>query len=117
MFKRPVPAILHFCLYAAFVITQIELIEIIADGLSGEHRLFRPALGGFYTFMISFIEVLSVLAFIATVIFLARRKLIKVPRLNMKEMIGWPKLDGNLILVMELILITFIFIDRKSTRL
>lgn len=109
MFKRPVPAILHFCLYAAFVITQIELIEIIADGLSGEHRLFRPALGGFYTFMISFIEVLSVLAFIATFIFLVRRNLIKVPRLNMKEMKGWPKLDGNLILVMELILITFIF--------
>src|SRR5690554_7054815 len=109
MFKRPIPAILHFCLYAAFVITQIELIEIIADGLSGEHRLFRPALGGFYTFMISFIEVLSVLAFIATFIFLARRNLIKVPRLNMKEMKGWPKLDGNMILMMELILICFIF--------
>src|SRR5690554_805241 len=83
MFKRPVRAILHFCLYAAFVITQIELIEIIADGLSGEHRLFRPALGGFYTFMISFIEVLSVLAFIATFIFLARRNLDrKSTRLN-----------------------------------
>jgi heterodisulfide reductase subunit C len=109
MFKRPLPAILHFCLYAAFVITQIELIEIIADGLSGEHRVFRASLGGFYTFMISFIEVLSVLAFIATFIFLARRNLIKVPRLNMKEMKGWPKLDGNLILVMELILISFIF--------
>ena len=109
MFKRPIPAILHFCLYAAFIITQVELIEIIADGLSGEHRLFRASLGGFYTFMISFIEVLSVLAFIATFIFLARRNLIKVPRLNMKEMKGWPKLDGNMILVMELILICFIF--------
>jgi heterodisulfide reductase subunit C len=109
MFKRPLPAILHFCLYAAFVITQIELIEIIADGVSGEHRLFRASLGGFYTFMISFIEVLSVLAFIATFIFLARRNLIKIPRFNMKEMKGWPKLDGNLILVMELILICFIF--------
>jgi heterodisulfide reductase subunit C len=109
MFKRPIPAILHFCLYAAFVITQVELIEIIADGLSGEHRLFRGSLGGFYTFMISFIEVLSVLAFVATFIFLARRNLIKVPRLNMKEMKGWPKIDGNMILVMELILITFIF--------
>lgn len=109
MFKRPIPAILHLCLYVAFVITQIELIEIIADGVSGEHRLFRASLGGFYTFMISFIEVLSVLAFIATFIFLARRNLIKVPRLNMKEMKGWPKMDGNLILVMELILVTFIF--------
>ncbi|HLV42518.1 MAG TPA: (Fe-S)-binding protein [Brumimicrobium sp.] len=109
MFKRPIPAILHFCLYAAFVITQIELIEIIVDGLSGDHRIFRASLGGFYTFMISFIEVLSVLAFIATFIFLARRNLIKVPRLNMKEMKGWPKIDGNMILVMELILICFIF--------
>ena len=109
MFKRPIPAILHFCLYAAFVITQVELIEIIVDGLSGDHRIFRASLGGFYTFMISFIEVLSVLAFIATFIFLARRNLIKVPRLNMKEMKGWPKMDGNMILVMELVLICFIF--------
>ena len=109
MFKRPIPAILHFCIYAAFIITQVELIEIIADGLSGEHRLFREVLGGFYTFMISFIEVLSVLAFIATFFFLARRNLIKVPRLNLKEMKGWPKIDGNMILVMELVLVTFIF--------
>lgn len=109
MFKRPLPAILHFMLYAAFVITQIELIEIIVDGLSGEHRIFRASLGGFYTFMISFIEILSVLAFIATFIFLARRNLLHIPRFRMKEMKGWPKLDGNLILVMELILICFIF--------
>lgn len=109
MFKKPLPAILHFALYAAFVITQIELIEIIADGISGHHRIFRGSLGGFYTFMISFIEVLSVLAFVASIIFLSRRNLIKLPRLNMKEMMGWPKMDGNLILVMELMLITFIF--------
>ncbi|MGC6434190.1 MAG: 4Fe-4S dicluster domain-containing protein [Crocinitomicaceae bacterium] len=109
MFKKPIPALLHFALYAAFVITQIELVEIISDGLSGHHRIFRASLGGFYTFMISFIEILSVLAFIATIIFLSRRNLIKVPRLNMKEMNGWPKMDGNLILLMELILITFIF--------
>lgn len=109
MFKRPFPAFLHLCIYAAFMITQIELIEIIADGITGEHRIFRASLGGFYTFVISFIEVLSVFAFVATFIFLARRNLIKVPRLNMKEMKGWPKLDGNLILVLELLLIIFIF--------
>ncbi|RFC53944.1 (Fe-S)-binding protein [Brumimicrobium aurantiacum] len=109
MFKRPIPAVLHLCLYVAFIITQIELIEIIADGLSGEHRVFRSSLGAFYTFMISFIEILSVLAFVATFIFLLRRNMIKVPRLNMKEMKGWPKLDGNMILFMELILVTFIF--------
>lgn len=105
MFSRPIPALLHLMIYAAFVITQIELIEIFVDGLSGEHRIFRASLGGFYTFMISFIEILSVLAFIATIIFLSRRNLIKVPRLNMKEMKGWPKMDGNMILLMEIVLV------------
>jgi len=100
---------LHMALYSAFVITQIELIEIIVDGVSGSHRIFRPSLGGFYTFIVSFIEVLSVLAFIATIAFLSRRNLIKLPRLNMKELAGWPKKDANLILILELILITFIF--------
>jgi heterodisulfide reductase subunit C len=109
MFKRPVPAVLHFILYAAFVITQIELIEIFADGLSGNHRLFRGSLGGFYTFMISFIEILSILAFIATFAFLARRNLLKIPRFTMDEMTGWPKLDANLILIAEIVLICFIF--------
>ena len=105
MFSRPIPALLHLMLYSAFIITQIELIEIVVDGLTGEHRYFRPALGSFYTFMISFIEVLSVLAFVATFIFLSRRNLIKVPRLNMAEMQGWPKIDGNMILFMEIILV------------
>lgn len=109
MFQRPLPALLHFAIYAAFVITQIELIEIFIDGLAHSHRIFRPSLGGFYTFMISFIEILSVLAFIATIAFLSRRNLIKLPRLNMAEMKGWPKLDGNLILFFEILLISFIF--------
>ncbi|MFK7784215.1 MAG: 4Fe-4S dicluster domain-containing protein [Crocinitomicaceae bacterium] len=109
MFTRPIPALLHFAIYAAFVITQIELIEIVVDGLSGNHRIFREALGGFYTFMISFIEILSFLALIATIIFLSRRNLLKLPRLNMKEMAGWPKQDANLILIMEIVLVCCIF--------
>jgi heterodisulfide reductase subunit C len=109
MFTRPIPALLHFAIYAAFVITQIELIEIIVDGLSGHHRVFRDALGGFYTFIISFIELLSVLALIATVIFLARRNLLKLPRLTMSELKGWPMKDANLILIMEIVLVTCIF--------
>lgn len=109
MFKRPIPAILHFALYAAFIITQIELIEIIIDGVTGSHRIFKPLLGGFYTFIISFIEVLSVLALVATVIFLYRRNMLKLPRLNKKELAGWPKKDANLILIMEIILVTCIF--------
>ena len=109
MFTRPVAALLHLCLYAAFVITQIELIEIVFDGITGHHRAFREILGGFYTFMVSFIEILSVLAFVGTVGFLARRNLLKLPRLNMTELNGWAKLDANIILMMEIILICFIF--------
>lgn len=109
MFTRPIPAILHLFLYTAFIITQIELIEIIVDGISGSHRIFRESLGGLYTFAISFIEILSVLAFIGTIAFLARRNLLKVPRLVMNELNGWPKLDANFILFGELILICCIF--------
>jgi heterodisulfide reductase subunit C len=108
MFTRPIPAILHLCLYVAFVITQIELIEIIIDGISGSHRVFRPMLGGLYTFIVSFIEILSVLAFIATFAFLARRNLLKLPRFTMRELIGWPTKDANIILTMEIVLICFI---------
>ncbi|MEI8136227.1 MAG: (Fe-S)-binding protein [Bacteroidota bacterium] len=109
MFARPIPAILHLFLYAAFIITQIELLEIIFDGAAGSHRAFRESLGSFYTFMVSFIEILSVLAFIGTVAFLARRNLLKIPRLVKSELNGWPKLDANIILISEIILICFIF--------
>jgi heterodisulfide reductase subunit C/uncharacterized membrane protein len=109
MFARPIPALLHLAIYVAFVITQIELIEIIADGISGGHRTFREALGGFYTFMISFIEILSVLALIATFAFLARRNMLTIPRFSMEELKGWPKNDANLILLMEIVLVTCIF--------
>jgi heterodisulfide reductase subunit C len=109
MFSKPIPAFLHLALYVAFVITQIELIEILADGLSGGHRSLSASSGGFYTFMISFIEILSVLAFIATIAFLARRNMLKVPRLRMSELKGWPTKDANLILIFEVILLVCIF--------
>lgn len=109
MFERPLPAILHMFLYVAFVVTQIELLEIFFDGVAGSHRAFRPALGGFYTFLVSFIEILSVLAVIGTIGFLSRRNLLKLPRLVKSELNGWPKLDANIILIMELTLVTFIF--------
>ncbi len=115
MFKRPIAAILHLFVYVAFLITQIELIEILIDGFSGQHRFFwkmwheNSFLAGFYTFLISFIEILSVLALVATFAFLARRNLLKVPRFVKPEMNGWPKLDGNLILYMEIVLVLCIF--------
>lgn len=114
MFKRPISAFLHLFIYVAFIITQIELIEILIDGFSGQHRVFWDMwkggfLAGFYTFLISFIEILSVLALIATFAFLARRNLLKLPRFKKSEMTGWPTLDANLILFGELILVTCIF--------
>lgn len=105
MFKKWIPGLFHFFIYAAFIITQIELIEIFVDGLLGTHRPFASMLGGFYTFVISLIEILSVLAFVATLIFLSRRNLLKIPRFHKPEMKGWPKLDGNIILYLELSLV------------
>jgi len=109
MFKNWLPALFHFFIYAAFLITQIELIEILIDGFSGEHRIFATSLGGFYTFIISAIEVLSLLALVATVIFLIRRNLLYIPRFRKAEMTSWPKLDANLILYGEILLIVGIF--------
>ncbi len=109
MFKNWLPAVLHLFIYVAFLITQVELIEILVDGLTGHHRFFAPYLDDFYTFVISFIEVLSVLALVATVVFLARRNLLKVPRFWKPEMKGWPFRDANYILIGEIILIVGIF--------
>jgi len=109
MFKNWLPAVLHLTLYVAFVVTQVELIEIVVDGIFGTHRFFAPYLGGFYTFVISSIEVLSVLAFVATIIFLARRNLLRVARFQNPEMKGFPSRDANLILLGELVLIIGIF--------
>lgn len=106
---NPVVDIMHLFLYIAFIITQIELAEIIFDGATGSHRAFRPFLGGFYTFLVSSIEILSVLGFIATTVFLYRRNLLKIPRLVKSELNGWPKLDANIILIVETILICLIF--------
>lgn len=109
MFKNWLPAVLHLFIYVAFLITQIELIEIFVDGTFGTHRFFAPYLGGFYTFAISFIEVLSVLAFVATIIFLARRNVLRVARFQQPEMRGFPSRDANLILLLEIILIVGVF--------
>jgi len=109
MFFKPIPGIFHLFIYTAFLITVIELIEIFADGLFGYHRFFAPKLGGFYTFVISFIEVLSVLALVATIIFLARRNVIRVRRFQLPELKGWPFRDANYILLLEIFLIISIF--------
>lgn len=109
MFKNWIPAVFHLFIYVAFLFTQVELIEIFIDGIFGVHRFFADKLGLFYTFIISFIEILSVLAFIATIIFLTRRNILKVKRFEKYEMVGWPKRDANIILFLEIILLIGIF--------
>jgi len=105
MFKKPIPAFLHLCIYVAFLFTQVELIEIMMDGVFGYHRFFAQYLGVFYTLAIGVIEILSSLAFIATIAFLTRRNILKLKRFWKAEMTTWPRLDANLILIGELILV------------
>lgn len=114
MFKNFLPALFHLFIYVAFIITQIELIEIMVDGFAGMHRSLSPYLGGFYTFLISTIEILSVLAFVATIVFLSRRNILKIQRFHKPEMKGWPFKDGNLILLGEILLISGIFTANSS---
>lgn len=105
MFKRIVPAVLHLFIYLGFVLINIEVLEIIIDGLSGQHRIFAPLLGsGLYGALINFFEFLAVLVLFSCVVFLIRRNVVKVPRFTKPEMKGWPAMDGNLILVIEIVL-------------
>lgn len=106
MFKRPIPAILHFFVYAGFIIINIEILEITLDGLFGTHRIFKPLIGNAYAGFISFFEVLALSVLIACVIFLIRRNVLKIKRLNMIELKNWPKIDANLILIAEISLMT-----------
>jgi len=115
MFKKMIPALLHLVIYVSFVITQIELIEILIDGFTGQHRLVFHAVEGtvfqgLYVFALSLIEVLSLLTLFVTIAFLWRRNLLKIPRFHLVEMKGWPTIDANNILIFELMLITFIFL-------
>lgn len=114
MFKRIIPAFLHLFIYTAFLLTQIELIEIMIDGFFGIHRFFAESLGIFYTFVMSLIETLSALALIATIIFLIRRNILRLTRFWKAEMTAWPRLDANLILFGELILVIAILTMNSS---
>ncbi len=109
MFKKPVPALLHLFIYLAFLVTQIELVEILIDGFTGGHRTFAGKIGWVYPLVINTIELLSVGALVATVAFLVRRNLLKVARFHKPEMAGWPTIDANLILFGEILLLIGIF--------
>jgi heterodisulfide reductase subunit C len=105
MVVRPVAGILHILVYVGFVIINIEVLEIVLDGLFGTHRIFA-FLGGFYNFLIGSFEILAFLVLVSCLIFLIRRNIIQIKRFVMKEMDGWPKTDANLILVFEVLLMS-----------
>ena len=105
MFTRPMAAIMHLIIYAGFVIINIELLEIVLDGMTGHHRLFS-FLGRFYDFLIGSFEVLALLVILACVVFLARRNVLRIKRFWMREMTSWPRTDANLILIAEVLLMS-----------
>lgn len=110
MVVRPIPGILHFIVYIGFVLINIEVLEIIIDGLAGTHRIFMSPLGSLYTAAVGFFEILGVMVLLACVFFLTRRYISKVPRLNMKEVQGWPVKDATNILVIEIVLMLALLI-------
>lgn len=110
MVKRPVAGVLHLFVYVGFVIINIELIEIIVDGLFGTHRFLASVFGnGFYSFFTATLEILALLVVIGVVVFFIRRNFYGVKRLTMKELFGWPKQDANWILIIEFALMMAFF--------
>jgi len=113
MVRRPIAGILHIIVYVGFVIINIEVLEIIIDGLFGTHRIFSE-IGSLYGILIGTFEILAFLVFVSVVVFWFRRNVIKIQRFMKSEMKGWPKLDGNLILYFEMVLMG-LFIIMNAT--
>lgn len=105
MGSRPVAAFFHVLIYVGFIIINIEVLEIIIDGLFGTHRVLA-FMGGFYDFLIGSFEVLALGVLAACVVFLARRNVLRIKRFTMREMTSWPRTDANLILITEIFLMT-----------
>ena len=109
MFKRVIPAFFHFLIYTGFLIINLEVLEFIIDGLFGTHRIFSPFLGSFYRLCLNIFEYMALAVVIACVVFLIRRNVLKIPRFWNSEMTTWPRLDANLILIIEILLMAAIF--------
>ncbi|GJN62987.1 4Fe-4S dicluster domain-containing protein [Elizabethkingia anophelis] len=115
MVKRPVAGILHILVYLGFIIVNLELAEIFIDGLFGTHRFLAGVLGlGFYNVFTAVLEVMAFLVAVSIAIFFIRRNIIHIRRLNMKELLGWPKNDANWILVIEFSLMMAFFLMNSS---
>ena len=106
MIRRPIAGILHLVVYIGFIIINIELLEIIIDGIFGSHRIFSSYFPGLYNFLIGSFEILAFLVLVSVFIFWIRRNILKIKRFLKDEMKGWPKLDADLILYFEIILMT-----------
>jgi ferredoxin len=108
MFKRPLPAFFHLFIYIGFLVINIEVLEFVIDGVAGTHRIFAPYLGGFYNFLMNIFEFLAVAVFLSCVLFLIRRNILKIARFWSNEMTAWPRLDANIILMTEIVLMAAI---------
>ncbi|NCU05848.1 MAG: (Fe-S)-binding protein [Chitinophagaceae bacterium] len=116
MFKNPLVAVMHFFVYAGFLIINIEVLEIVLDGILGTHRLFLPLLGSFYTFLINAFEILALLVLVSCAIFLVRRNFIKLKRFLSNDLNGWPRSDANNILITEIVLMTLFLLMNSTDR-
>ena len=105
MINRPISGLLHLVVYIAFIIINIELIEIIIDGIFGTHRIFST-IGSLYGFLIGSFEILAILVIICVSIFWVRRNVLRLKRFYENKMIGWPKMDANLILYFEILIMS-----------
>ncbi|HLO81075.1 MAG TPA: (Fe-S)-binding protein [Chitinophagaceae bacterium] len=114
MFAKPLVALMHFVIYAGFIIINIEVLEILMDGLFGFHRILASPLDAFYPWLINAFEFLAVGVIFVCVIFLIRRNVFKVRRLNLPELEGWPRNDANIILITEIILMS-LFLTLNAT--
>jgi heterodisulfide reductase subunit C len=106
MVKRPVAAVMHIFIYVGFVIINLEVLEIMIDGLFGSHRIFSKPLGSLYGLLIGSFEILALLVLVSCVTFLTRRNILKLKRFSGVEMKTWPKSDANYILFIEILLMT-----------
>jgi heterodisulfide reductase subunit C len=106
MVRRPVAGIMHLFIYAGFVIINIEVLEILIDGIFGSHRVFSKPLGSLYGLLIGGFEVLALLVLVSCVVFLSRRNIVHLKRFSGVEMTAWPKSDANYILFIEILLMT-----------
>jgi len=114
MIKRPVVGILHLIVYVGFILINIELLEIILDGIFGTHRLFALYLGSLYNFLIAMFEIFALLVLVAVIFFWTRRNVSKIKRFWKSEMKGWPKQDADNILYFEVILMV-LFLSMNAT--